>query len=401
MSYRSFVYDQPTKIVFGTDAVEKLGSLLKDYKAEKILFAYAGGSVRRSGLYDRVVSQIRDAGLSHVEHSGCKPNPRNTWVDEGAEKYRAEGCNFILGVGGGSVIDASKAIAIAATNPHPDGVWHYASHRGQTSEQAAPVGAILTLSATGSEGNAFAVISNEQTQEKFGFGHPSARPVFSICDPAITYSVDRWQTACGTADIISHLLEQYLHKDENTDVSDNLIIGNMKAVMKWGPVAIEQPDNYDARANLMWGSTIGLNGILGAGHHGDWTTHQLEHALSAVYDVSHGAGLACLTPYYLDYLSAQDNLGRIDRLGFDLFGLEAGRGMKRRTASAFQSFFTSMGLPATLNDFPNVNVTEESLGSMADKTTPFGPVGGGGWKPFDRQDALQVLTAAHNGSLGE
>ena len=398
MSYTNFIYDQPTQIVFGPDSVSKLGALLKQQSATRLLLTYGGGSIRHNGLYDQIKAQCNEAGIAVVEHSGCQPNPRNTWIDAGAAKYASEKCNFILAAGGGSVLDASKAIALAITNPAADGIWHYISRKGSITQPGVGLGAILTLSATGSECNSFFVITNEASQEKMALGHPSVRPRFSICDPQLTNSVNPWQTACGTADIISHLLEQYLHKEDNIDVSDNMIIGIMKSTIKWGPIALQNSFNYDARANLMWGSTVGLNGILGVGHRTDWTTHQMEHALSAVYDVSHGAGLACLTPYYLNYLASQDSNGRIDRLGVEVFGLDGAKeSIKQDTAKAFMNFFGSIGLPTRLPEFSEVSITEDSLPDLARKTVPYGAAGAGGWKPFEYADALQVFQAAFKG----
>lgn len=392
MSYENFVYEQPTRIVFGKNSIEKLGSLALEFGAEKVLLNIGGNSLKKSGLLDIVITQLKNAGIDYVIHSGCTPNPRSTWVDEGAFIYTSENCNFILAVGGGSVIDASKAIALLVSNPARDGIWHYMSGEGEFQNDAVKMAAVLTLAATGSECNRTFVISNEKTKEKCVSSHKSARPVFSICDPVYTYTVNKWQTACGISDIISHVLEQYLYNDNTCDVSDGMCLGVLKAVVRWGPVALEQPDNYDARANLMWASTIGLNGILGAGHDGNWVVHMLEHALSAVFDVAHGAGLACLTPYYMSYISAEDSAGKIDRLGTELFGIDGSvKNIKDKTVKKLAEFFKSIGLPGTLQELINAPVTDDLIYELAEKALPWKLMSVGGYKPFTVQDAAEIF----------
>ena len=395
MAYNNFSYEQSTRIVFGKNSIEMLGELLQEFGAKKVLINIGGRSVRESGLLDNVITLLKNAGIGHVLHSGCKPNPRSTWVDEGAALYSAENCNFILAIGGGSVIDASKAIALSVSNPHKDGIWHYMSGKGEFINDAVNLAAVLTISATGSECNSTFVISNYETKEKLANSHKSASPIFSICDPVYTYTVNQWQTACGISDIISHVLEQYLYNENTSDVSDGMSIGVLKAVMKWGPVALKEPDNYDARANLMWGSTIGLNGILGAGHKNNWVVHMLEHALSAVFDVSHGAGLACLTPYYLSFISKEDTTGKIDRLGAELFGIDSSdKNIKGETIKKFIEFFKSIGMPVTLQELIKAPVNDDLIKELAEKALPWKQMDVGGYTPFTVQDAVEVFTSS-------
>lgn len=392
MSYTNFIYQQPTMIVFGRNSVENLGELAGKSGAKKVLLVIGGDSVRRSGLLGQIIFQLEKAGIGYHLHSGCTPNPRSTWVDTGATIFKERLCDFIVAVGGGSVIDASKAIALLVSNPDEGGIWHYMSGRGKFENNAVPVAAVLTLAATGSECNNTFVISNDETLEKMVSFHESARPVFSICDPEYTYSVNKWQTACGISDIASHVLEQYLYNDNTADVSDGMCIGILKAVMKWGPIALKYPDNYDARANLMWASTIGLNGILGAGHGSNWVTHMLEHALSALFDISHGAGLACLTPCYLTFISGQDTAGKLDRLGAELFGMEeSDKDLKTKTVREFYMFFKSLGMPSTLGELVNAPITGDIINELAEKALPWGPMEVGGYRPFTIEDAKEVF----------
>lgn len=392
MSYKNFTYQQPTEIIFGKNSINTLGEFALKYEAKKVLIVTGGESVKKSGLLDQVISQLEEAGIGCCLHPGCTPNPRSTFVDTGAAKYNKECCNFILAVGGGSVIDASKAMAMLLSNPNEDGIWHYMSGKGHFKKNAVPVAAVLTLAATGSECNDGFVISNDKTQEKMVNSHTSARPVFSMCDPVYTYTVGKWQTACGISDIISHVLEQYLYNDDTADVSDGMCIGILKAAMKWGPIALKHPDNYDSRANLMWASTIGLNGILGAGHGENWVTHMLEHALSALFDVSHGAGLACLTPRYMAFISEQDGAGKLDRLGIELFGIEkSDKDIKVRTVMEFSSFFQSLGMPSTLGELTKEIITDDTISKLAKKALPWGSMEVGGYRPFTHENAREVF----------
>jgi len=392
MSYTNFVYQQPTEIVFGKNSIKALGEFAVKYGAKKVLLVTGGESVRKSGLLDQIAGRLEEAGIGYSLHPGCTPNPRSTFVDTGAAKYNKECCNFILAVGGGSVIDASKAMAMLVSNPNEGGIWHYMSGKGHFKKNAVPVAAVLTLAATGSECNDGFVISNDKTQEKMVSSHKSAKPVFSICDPEYTFTVGKWQTACGVSDIISHVLEQYLYNDDTADVSDGMCIGILKAVMKWGPIALKHPDDYDARANLMWASTIGLNGILGSGHGENWVTHMLEHALSALFDVSHGAGLACLTPRYLAFISGQDSAGKLDRLGIELFGMEStDKNIKADTVKRFLRFFQSLGMPLTLGELVKAAITDETINMLAEKALPWGAMEVGGYNPFTLEDAKEVF----------
>lgn len=392
MSYTNFVYQQPTEIVFGKNGIKTLGEFAVKYGAKKVLLVTGGESVRKSGLLDQVIDRLEEAGIGYSLHPGCTPNPRSTFVDTGAAKHNKECCNFILAVGGGSVIDASKAMAMLVSNPNESGIWHYMSGKGNFDKNAVPVAAILTLAATGSECNDSFVISNDKTQEKMVGSHKSVKPVFSICDPEYTYTVGKWQTACGVSDIISHVLEQYLHNDDTTDVSDGMCVGILKAVMKWGPMALKHPDSYDARANLMWASTIGLNGILGAGHGENWVTHMLEHTLSALFDVSHGAGLACLTPHYLAFISGQDGAGKLDRLGIELFGIkDSDKDIKVKTVMEFSSFFQSLGMPSTLGELAKETIEDDTIRKLAEKALPWGAMEVGGYSPFTLEDAKKVF----------
>lgn len=405
MSYLNFTFQQKTEIIFGRGCSSEIGQLIKSYGVKKILLTLGSKSAKETGLLDKIVHQLKKEEIDYYIYDGCPSNPRNTWIDDGAKIFMEENCDFILAIGGGSVIDASKGIAMLAYNPHDDGIWHYVSGKGSFKREGKPVGVILTVAATGSETNGSFVISNEETLEKLICTDESAKPIFAICDPENTYSLNRWHTACGVSDIISHILEQYLHNDNTVDVSDNMSIGVLKAVLKWGQIVIDEPNNYDARANLMWASTIAMNGILGAGHEQNWISHMLEHAVSAIYDVSHGAGLACLMPYYLIHISDEDSVGKIDRLGEELFGLvkegesNNSNTLKRETAEEFRKYFTSLGMPTRLDELIGDEITDENINEIAEKALPWGPMKAGGYSEFTFEDAKKVLHNSRRGIL--
>ncbi len=298
----NFSFKNPTDIRFGKDKIDgELRDAVTSF-GENVLLVYGGQSIKRSGLYERVVKLLD--GLNIVELPGIAPNPKIDSVREGQKLVKANDIDVILAVGGGSVIDASKVIGSARY--YEGDPWDLVLDSGKRMKiDQLPLIDILTLSATGSEMNRGSVISNPQTNQKFGTGGTNT-PSISFLDPTLTYTVPTRQTAAGSMDIMSHLIEQYFDRSENNDVSKGMIEGLMRSVIKWAPVAIKDPDNYDARANLMWTATMALNGIVGLGDVNGWTVHPMEHELSAYYDITHGVGLGILTPRWLKVV-AQDS----------------------------------------------------------------------------------------------
>ncbi|MBR3705301.1 MAG: iron-containing alcohol dehydrogenase [Oscillospiraceae bacterium] len=385
MSYFEFNNSQPTKIAFGPGGENQTGELLAGFGAKKVMITLGGGSAKRSGLLQRITESIEAAGIAYVLYEGCRANPEADWVDAGARVYKAENCDFLLAVGGGSVIDATKAIALLASNPG-EHIWPYLTYEMNFEQSAAPMGVVLTIAATGSECDASFVISNGETQDKLLFTEDSTMPRFAVCNPELTYSVSPWQTACGVSDILSHLLEQYLYDDNTCTVSDEMMLGLMRSVVQWGPVAVREGENYDARANLMLSSTLAMNGLVGAGHDQNWVTHMLEHAVSAVWpDVAHGAGMACLLPCYLKLIAAHDSAGKLARFATRVFGVECD------AADALRRFYTDMGLPATLRELVGREPTEEELQLVAAKSLPWGPMQAGGYPDFTEEGVAEVF----------
>ncbi|MFV0314830.1 MAG: iron-containing alcohol dehydrogenase, partial [Anaerotignum sp.] len=293
----NFVFQNETKIYFGENQIENLGNEVKQF-GKKVLLTYGGGSIKSNGLYNRVMKQLTDNGLEVFELSGIEPNPRHTTVNKGADICKKEGIDVILAVGGGSTIDCSKVIS-AATFYDGD-CWDLVVQRAEVTKTL-PLLTVLTLAATGSEMDSGGVISNMETNEKYGLTHPLLQPKVSFLDPTITYSVNEFQTACGSVDIMSHILDIfYLTKNEKIFMVDTIMEAVLKAVHKFAPVAMKEPKNFEARSNLMWASSWALNGFLTSGGGQAASCHVMEHELSAYYDITHGLGLAILTPRWLE-----------------------------------------------------------------------------------------------------
>jgi alcohol dehydrogenase YqhD (iron-dependent ADH family) len=383
----NFTYHNPTKILFGKDTTDLLAKEIKD-KGKNILFVYGGGSIKKNGLYDRTMRQL--SGKKVYELAGVDPNPRLTTVHQGIQICKEQQIDFILAVGGGSVIDCAKAISIGAL--YDGEVWDF--YKGNAYPQAAlPLGAILTLAATGTEMNGNSVITNMETKEKIGFANVLLlHPVFSILDPCNTFTVPNNQLAYGCTDMLSHLYECYFSNPDGTPVQDGLAETIMRTVFDQVFVTLEKPDDYAARANLMWCGTMALNDIIPLGKEGDWGCHAIEHVLSAHYDIPHGAGLAIITPPYMKYL-CRFNPGKYKRYAVNVFGIapngksdyEVGMEGIART----KALFKKMGAPVSLSE---VGIGTEKLGLMANQVVQDGKIGN--YSKIGAEELLQILTDA-------
>ena len=334
-------YFTPTHVYFGKGAEEKAGEVLKAEGAKKVLVHFGSGSVKKSGLLDRVEASLDAAGIKYVELGGVVPNPRVSLVREGIELYKKEGCDYILSVGGGSVLDSAKCIGYGVYGGGE--VWDFYCGK-RVPEGSAPIGCILTLSATGSEMSDSSVITNDDGEPTYKRGCNSnyGRVRFSLLNPELTYTVSKYQTACGAADIMMHTLERFFHSGDGLDFTDSLACTLLREVIKWAPVALENPEDYDARANLMWCGTLSHNGLMAAGNatKGDWACHQIEHELSAEYDVAHGAGLAAIWGSWADTCSILTET-RFAKLGEGVFG----ESDPIKTIDKFEEFFKSIDMP--------------------------------------------------------
>ena len=346
---KNFTYSIPTVVHFGEGQIKKLGREIAA-RARKVLVVYGGGSVKRNGVFDAAIAQLKAHGIQWAELPGVEPNPRIATVREGVRLCREQGLDGVLALGGGKVIDCAKAVAAGF---YYDGdPWDF-SGRKLTPERALPVFTVLTMAATGSEMDNIAVISNPETNEKESFSGPCCSPAVSILDPTYTYSLPASQTAAGTADIMSHTFENYFSPIEDNYLADSLAEAILRSCVKYGPKAIETPDDYEARANLMWNAAWAINGFLDMGKPVAWSVHRMEHELSAFYDVTHGVGLAILTPNWMRCVLSEKTEDRFARYGTAVWGLDPARPRRELAEAAIQKtrdFFTSLGLPAALSE---------------------------------------------------
>jgi len=361
----NFTFQNTTKIYFGENQLSNLGEEIKKY-GNKVLLAYGGGSIKKIGLYDKVIKELKDTGLTVFELSGIEPNPRHTTVNKGADICKKEGIDVILAVGGGSTIDCTKAIAAAAN--YDGDSWDLVIHKAPVTK-ALPIFTVLTLSATGSEMDSGAVISNMDTNEKLGLIHPLLQPKVSFLDPKNTYSVSSSQTASGAADILSHIFDVfYFTNFKKMDMIDRVTEEIIKTVIKYAPIAIKEPENYEARANLMWASTWALNGFIGTGTSQAASCHAMEHELSAFYDITHGLGLAILTPRWLGYILDDSTASQIKKFGVNIFGVEESLsdmdGAKQAIQSLSDFLFKTLGLQSTLTE---IGIDDKNFAVMAEK----------------------------------
>ena len=359
---KNFTFYSPTFFAFGKDTENDAGSYVKRFGGSKVLIHYGGGSVVRSGLLDRVKSSLDKENIPYVLLGGVKPNPRSGLVYEGIELCRKEKVDFVLAVGGGSVIDSSKAIA-AGTIYNGD-FWDF--YMGKRIEEALPVGTILTIAAAGSEGSPDSVITKEDGMFKRGASGDAIRPKFSILNPALTQTLPPYQTAAGITDIMAHLHERYLTNTKEVEVTDRLIEGLMLTMIHEGPRVIENPNNYDARANIMWAGMMAHNNSCGVGRSQDWNSHNIEHELSALYDCAHGAGLAVTMPAVFKYVYKHDVM-RFAKLAVRVWGCQMDFDNPESTAlagiDALKNFLKSIGMPLS---FAELGAKEEDIPKLVD-----------------------------------
>ena len=359
----NFVYYAPTKIYFGKGEESKIGQILKEYGFKKILFHYGKSSIKKSGLYDRVVKSLNEAKIKFVELGGVEANPKLSLVLKGVEIAKKEKVGLILAVGGGSVLDSSKAISAGAKVDFSP--WKFSIGEEKVKDRL-PVASILTIAAAGSDMSNSCVITNDETKEKRGFSSDFNRPLFSILNPELTYTVDKWQTACGVVDIMMHTLERYFSNgDDKEELTDNLALGLLKAVYDAGYVVMKNPIDYDARATLMWANSLSHNGLTGCGKVYFMAVHQMEHEVSGMYDhVSHGAGLAVLWPHWA-MNSYKASPKRFLRLSYEVLGITPSGNEEKdiiEGISKLREYFTWLGMPSKLSEF---GVTKESLKELA------------------------------------
>lgn len=358
----NFVFYSPTYFSFGKDTENETGALVKRFGGKKVLIHYGGGSVIRSGLLDRVKSSLDNENIDYVLLGGVMPNPRSSLVYEGIELCRKEKVDFILAVGGGSTIDSAKAIA--AGTLYDGDFWDF--YQGKSIEKALPIGTVLTIAAAGSEGSGNSVITHENGMLKRGARGDALRPKFSILNPALTQTLPAFQTACGLTDIMAHLYERYLTNTKEVEVTDRLIEALMLTLIHEGPRVIENPNNYEARANIMWAGMMAHNNSVGVGRTQDWNSHQFEHELSALYDCAHGAGLAVVLPAMFTYVMKHDIM-RFAKVAVRVWGCEMDFENPENTAKkgieALKNYLVSIGMPI---NFAQLGAKAEDIPYLVD-----------------------------------
>ena len=317
-SMLNFHFYNPAQIYFGKGMEDHVGEYVSQY-SNQILLHYGGGSIFKNGVYDRVTASLRKAGVRFVELGGVQPNPRLSLVRAGIQLCDENNLDFILAVGGGSTIDSAKAIAVGVQNPGD--LWDYYMDPEKPIRGALPVGVVLTIPATGSESSPSSVITNEANNLKRSIASPKIIPKFAVLNPEITYTMPKYQIACGASDILSHLMERYFTPVDHVDFTDRLLEASMRTVLDNGPLALQNPTDYHVRAELMWVGTVAHNGLLNTGRIGDWATHHMEHELSGMYDIAHGAGLSIMTPAWMRYVY-RENVGKFIQFSRRVFGVE-------------------------------------------------------------------------------
>ena len=347
----NFTYYSPTFFAFGDGEEQKTGELIRRFGGTKVLLITGGGSVKRNGAYDTVTASLREAGLPWAELTGVQPNPRSGKVYEGIEIVRREGIDFLLALGGGSVIDTAKAIGLGAG--YDGDFWDFFCGKAQA-EITLPVGAVLTIAAAGSEGSDSCVITYEEDNLKWGCPRTDViRPKFAVMNPRYTCTLPAYQTACGATDILAHILERYFTSTPDVVLTDHLCEGLMKTVLEAAPKALADPQAYAPRADLMWAGMLAHNNSCGVGRVQDWSSHQIEHELSAFYDCAHGAGLAVILPAWMEFVMHHD-IPRFVRFSVNVMGCEMDSSHPERTAregiSRLRDFFRSLGMPVTLEE---------------------------------------------------
>ncbi|MDC2865366.1 iron-containing alcohol dehydrogenase [Bacillus sp. BP-3] len=385
---QNFMFYNPTKLIFGKGQLEQLKTEVPQY-GKKVLLVYGGGSIKRNGIYDNVISMLQEIDSEIFELGGVESNPRLSRVNKGIQICKENNIEFILAVGGGSTIDCTKAIA--AGSRYDGDAWDLVTKK-VIAKEALPFGTVLTLAATGSEMNAGSVITNWETNEKYGWGSSVTFPQFSILDPNHTISVPRDQTIYGIVDIMSHVLEQYFHQGTNTVLQDRYCESILQTVIETAPKLLRDLESYEHRETILYCGTMALNGILAMGVRGDWATHNIEHAVSAVYDIPHGGGLAILFPNWMKHV-LHENVDRFKQFAVRVFHVQTEDKTDVDIAlegiEALRQFWISLGAPACLADY---RIGEEQIDVMAEKAMAYGEFGQ--FKKLNKQDVVEIYQAS-------
>lgn len=391
---KDFLFYAPTEVQFGKQSEELVAQLVKKYGGTKVLLHYGGQSAKRSGLLDKVCGLLKEAGVEYVELGGVVPNPRLSKVKEGIALCREQGVDFILAVGGGSVIDSSKAIAYGV--PYEGDVWDFYVGKAEA-ETCLPVATVLTIPAAGSEMSEASVITNEDGDIKLGYSNNISRPKFAIMNPERTFTLPAYQTAAGVTDIMLHTMERYFNPDCDMTVTDAIAEALMRTMMDSVFAVLENPEDYRNRAQIMWAGSLAHNDVTGNRLNGDWATHQIEHELSAMFDVTHGAGLAVVWPSWARYVM-KENVSRFVRFAVNVTGVENDftdpEGTALKGIEAMKRFYRAIGMPTTIRELIGRDITEEEIKEMASKCTRGDKIAHGRFKKLRAADIEEIYRMA-------
>ena len=390
----SFTFYSPTEVIFGKGVEEQAGEKIKAWGGSRVLVHFGGGSVKRSGLLDRVTASLEKAGLSYILLGGVVPNPHLGLAKEGIEFCRREKVDFLLAVGGGSAMDSTKGIAMGV--PYDGDVWDFYSGKALP-QTALPIAAIPTLAASGSETSTSSVLTHEDGNLKRGFNHSLLRPRFALMNPELLYTLPPYQTACGVVDIMLHTFERFFSPGGENEMTDRIAEALLRTVIQYGPVCLSDPTNYQARSEIMWAGSLSHNHLTGLGRAGDWASHQLEHELSGMYDVAHGAGLAAVWGSWARFVCGQDML-RFARYGTNVWGIPLNYEHPEETAMEAirqtERFFSSLGMPITITQLIGREPTDAEMREMAIKCTHFGGRKIGGLMKLGEEEIYQIYQNA-------
>lgn len=384
---KNFDFHNPTRLIFGKDTIQNIGSYIESYGDKKVLLLYGKGSIFKNGVYDTVVNSLKENNISYVEMSGVKPNPVLSKVKETVDFMKEEKVDAILAVGGGSVLDTAK---ISAASYYYDGnPWDF--YEGLVKpEKALPIYGVLTISATGSEMNSGGVITNEEEKKKWGWGSKYTYPRLSIVDPSVQKSLPNNQTVNGAVDTLSHVFEAYFGGTKNTLMQDEFSEGIIRTVMNSARILVKDPKDYDARAELAWAATLALNGLNGLGRDGDWASHGIEHSISAYYDIAHGEGLSIVFPAWMTYVHKED-VDKFARMGEKVFNVQGNTQEEKakNAIKALKDFLSEIGAPVSLSE---KNIGDENLRAMTQNALLRGPLGS--LKKLHEEDVYEILKLA-------
>lgn len=364
----NFDYQNITEIIFGKQTENRVGEKVKQH-GKKVLFHYGGSSIKKSGLYEKIIASLTDSNIDYIELGGVVPNPRLSLVRQGTALCKKEKIDFILAVGGGSVIDSAKAIAMGAC--YDGDVWDIIEN-GLPITECLPIGVVLTIPAAGSESSSSLVVTNEEGQYKVGYGNNLLRPQFAILNPELTYTLPFYQTACGISDMLAHVMERYFTNELNVDVSDRMCEAVMRSIMDNALKVKASPNDYNNRAEIMWAGTVAHNDFIGLGRVGDWASHNIEHELSGIYDIAHGAGLSIIFPAWMKYVY-KNHLPRFTRFAVRVMELDPSSGSLEDlildAIHRLEQFYKAMELPTRLSQ---VNIDSSRFKEMAEKAGTLG-----------------------------